>query len=333
MTVRTPAPLVVAAVVLLLGACGTDDDELTSAERSAGASGDGGSSSGAAGPSTPATPAPEAAAGELALQVADVGGFRPVGQSVGALPRLSVYADGRVVRGAPQIEIFPPPALPALEVVQADPAQVQRLVDEVQASGLDELDLDAQGIADATSLQLVASDDGATTTVEVYGFTEADLPRTPLEQASPGDDVTSGEPGAPRGLQLFSDDQYEALVELADLLEQVRGLAEPGPGETLDSTTYAPRALAVLVEPYAYEPEPELVQPPVAWPGPPFATAPEVGSTGLGCLVVEGDALDPVLETLAEATTLTPFVEDGEEHQVVARPLLPHETGCADLIT
>ena len=81
---------------------------------------------GAAGPATPTTvPAEPAAADGLVLRVEYTGGFVSPSATVGRLPLVSVYADGRVISEGPQIDIFPGPALPG--VVRPPRCRVSRL--------------------------------------------------------------------------------------------------------------------------------------------------------------------------------------------------------------
>ena len=48
---------------------------------------------------------------------------------------VAVYADGRFFTAAPQIAIYPAPALPAFNVARIPPEQARRIVDRVQVSG------------------------------------------------------------------------------------------------------------------------------------------------------------------------------------------------------
>ena len=53
---------------------------------------------------------------------------------------------------------------------------------------------------------------------------------------------------------------------------------------------------------------------------------------GLSCVTARGAEADAVLAAAAGATTLTPWVAgDGTRWSLRLRPLLPYETGCADL--
>jgi hypothetical protein len=51
-------------------------------------------------------------------------------------PVLALYGDGRLFTPAPQIAIYPAPALPAFSVARISPERVQEILDDVKASGL-----------------------------------------------------------------------------------------------------------------------------------------------------------------------------------------------------
>jgi hypothetical protein len=51
-------------------------------------------------------------------------------------PVIALYADGRLFTPAPQIAIYPAPALPAFSIAQISPDRVQEILDDVKASGL-----------------------------------------------------------------------------------------------------------------------------------------------------------------------------------------------------
>jgi hypothetical protein len=101
-----------------------------------------------------------------------------------------------------------------------------------------------------------------------------------------------------------------------------------------DSTPYEPAALAAIATPWVAPgadgglPAPE----PVAWPGPALpGEAMGSADLGVGCVVAEGDQARAVLTAAAKANAATPWTSGGKKWSVTLRPLLPDETGCADL--
>jgi hypothetical protein len=204
------------------------------------------------------TPRTEPVSHELVLEVEHLRGG----------PVLALYADGRLFTPAPQIAIYPAPALPAFSVARISPDRVQEILDDVRASGL------------------------------------LDSPPKP----GAGTVVTTTADGE-RHVALLRRDQAVALDNLlADL-----------PVSSGDSL-YEPRALAVI----AAAPEPALEEPDARdWP---------LGDLPLGCSVVRGADLAPVLAAAAQATQLTRWrIAGGILVGVTFRPLLPHEGSCDDI--
>jgi hypothetical protein len=249
----------------------------------------------------PAGPYPYAP-DDLVLQVSWTGGFVTPQMLAGRLPLVSVYGDGRVISEGPVPAIYPGPALPNLQVILIDRAAVQDLVDRALDAGVGETgDLGTPPLADAPSTRFTVSTGLETIVREVYALSEA------------GDDGTG-----------LTAEQAAARAELRAFLDEVTGLSAGG------SESYTPEALAALVTPYAAEPE--LPQPDTAWPGPELPGEPLAAPLGLSCVVGTGEQAGAVLDAAAQANALTPWLSpDGARWSVLFRPLLPHETGCADL--
>ncbi len=250
---------------------------------------------------TPAGPYPYAP-DDLVLQVAWTGGFVTPQLLTGRLPLVSVYGDGRVISEGPVPAIHPGPALPNLQVARIDRAAVQGLVDRSLDAGVgDTGDLGTPPLADAPSTRFTVSTGLETIVREVYALAEA------------ADDGTG-----------LTAEQTAARAELRGFLDELTGLTAGA------SESYAPEAVAALATPYAAEPE--LPQPDTAWPGPALPGEPLAGPLGLSCVVATGEQAAAVLDAAAQANALTPWVTaDGARWSVLFRPLLPHETGCADL--
>jgi hypothetical protein len=71
-------------------------------------------------------PRTEPVAHELVLEVEHVRGG----------PVIALYADGRLFTPAPQIAIYPAPALPAFSIARISPDRVQEILDDIKGSGL-----------------------------------------------------------------------------------------------------------------------------------------------------------------------------------------------------
>ena len=247
-------------------------------------------------------PAPELPDG-LVLEVAHTGGFVTPDMLATRLPLVSVHSDGRVFTEGPVVAIYPGPALPNVQVAHVDEATLRGLVEQALAAGVAETgDLGTPPIADVPSTRFTLVTAEGTYVREVYGLSEgADGDLTPEQQQG-----------------------REALRGLLDALVAPAGTASEG---------YVPTALAVVVRPWTDSlADPSLPQPDVAWPGPPLPGEPLEPALGLSCLAVTGSDVPPVLQAATAANAASPWVgADGSRWFLSFRPLLPHETGCADL--
>jgi hypothetical protein len=245
--------------------------------------------------------------GRLVLQVEHSGGFVTPEMLAGRLPLVSVYSDGRVVAQGPQIAIFPAPALPNLQVWRLDADGVQTVVDRAVAAGVTETgDLGTPPVADAPATRFTLVTDTGTAVREVEALFEL-----------PDGGGLTAEQQAARG----------ELIGLVDVLTSPEGpLGATGP------EPYTAESVAAVVTPWTADPDPELVQPEVAWPGPALPGEPLEERLGLSCVVARGAEADAVLAAAAGANGLTPWLAaDGSHWALTLRPLLPHETGCGDL--
>jgi hypothetical protein len=263
------------------------------------------------GSADPPATAPPYGPDDLVLQVAYTGGFVTPEMLAGRLPLLSVYGDGRVITEGPVAAIYPGPALPNLQVQQIDAADVQALVDRALDAGVgDPADLGTPGIADAAATRFRVSTGLETLTTEVYALAEA------------GEDDG-----------LLTPDQAAARQEMRGLLDALTDLPGTlGADAVSASEPYVPTAVGALVTPYVPPDDAFLDQPDTAWPGPALPGEPLEPQLGLTCVVATGDAATAVLDAARSANSLTPWLSgDGARWSLMLRPLLPEESGCADL--
>jgi hypothetical protein len=278
-------PALVAAALLGLAACG---------ERGAGGS-----------PSPATSSAEPAATDGLVLRVETTGGFVSPSATVGRVPLVSIYADGRVIAEGPVAAIYPGPALPNLQEQRLDPTAVQDLVDQAMTAGVaDTSDLGTPPIADATSTRITVVTASHTYVREAYALTETRSDNTGLTGA-----------------------QQAARTKLGSLVDTLSGQTEAGS----DSVPYRPEAVAALAAPWS-DPQDGLTQPDIAWPGPALPGEPVGGLPDLTCVTATGDQAQSLLAAAVPANTATPWVtSDGARWTVSFRPLLPDESSCADL--
>jgi hypothetical protein len=241
----------------------------------------------------------------LVLEVAYTGGFVTPDMLASRLPAVSVYADGRVLSEGPVAAIYPGPAWPNVQLQQTDRDTVQRLVDAALAAGVgDTADLGMPPIADAPSTRFTVTTAEGTTVREVYALSEGT--------------------GSASGL---TQEQQAARAELSDLLTELTDL----PATLEPAGPYEPTAVAALARPWTAAPDPAVGErPAVTWPGPALPGEPVLAD--LTCVVATGDQAVAVTAAARAADQLTPWTTaDGAVWSVTFRPLLPQETGCADL--
>lgn len=266
-----------------------------------------------------ASPTPSATLpddGALVLRVEYTGGLVNPETTVGQLPVLSLYGDGRLITEGPVPAIYPGFALPNVRVQQLDPAQVQELADRALAAGMaDDGDLGTPPVADARSTRFTLVSGGTTYVREVYAL--ADFAPPPGHQDPSGTGLT--------------DDQQAARAEFTGLLTALFDVGQQGYAEGRPPEDYEPAVLATVARPWT-DPADGLEHPEAPWPGPPLPGEPLGGLPGLTCTTVAGEHVRAVLDAARQANQLTPWVSgDGSRWSVLFRPLLPDETGCADL--
>lgn len=249
----------------------------------------------------------------LVLRVEFTGGFLPVEAIAARLPIASVYADGRVLLEGPVAAIYPPFAWPNVQVLDIGRDRVQELADLAVAAGVTETgDLGMPPVADAPSTRFTLVTTTGTHVREVYAL-----------------DETAGMPES--GL---TPEQEGARRELRDLFTELTDLAVAEAGEDVPQP-WDPAAVAAVVRPWTASDEDVaqgLTPEPVAWPGPPLPGEPLGTFPGLHCVTAGGAEAAAVVAAAKDANVLTPWLSpDGTRWSVLFRPLLPEETGCADL--
>jgi hypothetical protein len=245
------------------------------------------------------------------LVVETEGGFVPVEYNLTRMPSFALYGDGSLIQPGPQIEIYPPPALPSIKVRALGPEAVQALIARAVDAGLNEdrdlMDLGSVGIVDAPATVIRLTMDGETATTRIYALGE--LPERPA-----GMPVSEWE--VRRSVLSFLDD----LNDLTSWLP-ASGIGGKRPYEAAGANLF--------VTPFRGRPDPAQAQ--VPWPldDPPAADGEP--SAGYRCETVTGGEWIAIEAAAAEATTLTPWTSADERYQVLIRPLLPDEGRCPDV--
>lgn len=254
-----------------------------------------------------------AASGAPVLELATGGGFVPWGYDFSALPTLVVYDDGRAIVPGPQIAIYPAPALPNLQVEQLSADDLDALIAAARDAGLlaDAPDYGMPNVTDLPTTTLTLTVDGRTYTHAAYalGFVDGE---------------SAGQDGAvaPQDSGL-TQEQADARATLVDFIAAANDLVGAlGNGESYPITAFGVLAQAIdtSVE-GAVAPDAQVLP----WP------LDVALADAVGCTVVDGDAAQTLLATLASANQATLFTQGDVTYSVWFRPLLPHETGCEAL--
>lgn len=231
------------------------------------------------------------------LIVQDVGGFVMPQYAITRPPTYALYGDGSMVVIGAQIEIYPQPLLPPLFVQRLSEDEVQAILEAARDAGLfaDRTLDDFCGVADVSTTVITLNVQDASYETSAYGL----------------------------GFEGCQDDP-EARTRIVDFLAQVGAIASEG----MDAGQPEPFVGQGWVLGVAdYVAQPDLPQQAVDWP----ASAPSPATAVDGCLVVTGDGADALAPLFADANQLTPWVADGREWSVFARPLFPGETDPCSL--
>ena len=243
---------------------------------------------------------------EVVLRVALEGGFVPVEVNLARIPGWTLYGDGTVIVEGPQIEIYPPPALPNLLASRISEEGIQAILRAARDAGLMDGDAsyDYPCITDVPTTVFTTSAGGATSVVSAYAIDASGM---------------------------CPDVDEDARAALRDFVMELGNLASWLPeGAVGAEEPYVPSELRLYVS--EYQPDPNLPQETVEWPLETPMTSPDKPgdrtTEDLSCFVLTGSDVDVLLPGLRQANTLTPWQSEGVDHRLIVRPLLPDEHGC-----
>lgn len=255
-------------------------------------------------------------ADELVLRYELSGGYVPLESLVTTMPVVSVYGDGRVFTQGAQILIYPPPALPAIDLGRLTPEGIQIILHEAQALGMlagqQTWNEAANFIADAHTGELTIHAAGDTHVIRVYAPGMLDI----------GD--------------MVSEEELDFRRRFDEFIGKLTAMSEWLPEDVytaVDAEVPYDR-LQVVSLPAELRPVEQGIQPDEQdWPletplgerGDPHSLI-EMGR----CFVLEGQEFIDVIDLLRDATTLTRWNSAGHQYLLHFRPLLPDEEGCQD---
>ena len=250
---------------------------------------------------------PSSRAHGLILKIDVGGGFVAPQTALRQVPSFALYADGRLIVPGPQIEIYPGPALPNLQVRSVSAEGIQAILAAAKEAGLlgPDRSYDTMRVADAPTTTFTLVQDGVTHTVSVQALgIDQPVPDMPADEA-------------------------EARTKLSALQAKLGDLASWLPRGSLgEEAPFQTDELRAFVFPY--QAPQDLMQKAVDWPlGSLAGFTPLASMADVRCGTVSGDDLLRVLPTVEQANELTPWLVDGQRWALVFRPLLPDESGCA----
>lgn len=250
----------------------------------------------------------------LILGIDYSGGLVAPGFRLTAFPTFSLTGDGRVIVPGPQIDLFPGPARPAVNVRRLNEAGIQAVLGLVTRTALFDASVEYRGahnfIADAADTVFTLHADGKDVQVVVYALGTFD----------------SG--GSHPGM---SADELAAHRALSGLLERLGAMDDWMPAYDWAEATwhaYQPDALRLVVRNADADPPDEsgIGNMLLDWP---IASDPAVfgepAFDDLRCGVVSGEEAKDWYAALGSANELTRFVKGDHRYQVTARFLLPDE--------
>ena len=259
---------------------------------------------------------PHPAGSEMVVRIAWTGGFVPYEFIFTSVPRFTLLGDGRVLVEGPQIDIYPGPALPNVQVRRLTEEGIQSILFRISETGLFDqshsYNAATQFIADANSTVFTVRADNREVVVDVYALGLLTDPNM-----------------APSGIPT---DELEAHDRLTALESDLLNLDAWIPADDWADATwqsYEPDALRLLVANIdAQPPKPDgLDSEPIPWAG---TTDPDQFGTASSiqdfrCGVVSGAEGAAWYAALSQANQLTRWSHDGHLYSVTPRPLLPDE--------
>ena len=235
-------------------------------------------------------------ADDVVIEYAEVGGFMPREFAFSQTPNVLISGDGRSFSPGAQIEIYPGPLLPAVQVLTLGEAGIQEALAAADDAGLfADIDYDEPtNIADASTARVTINVNGETYVHSAYAL------------------------GGGGGLGGGSDVLSTERQALLDFIDELTALALPGPESATD--IFAPTEFgieALVVDDLAVYGTDGIEPTVVAWPTSAGVRLADAATCTLVSAVEVGDVL-------MSANQLT-FFQDGDDtvYQVLVKPILP----------
>ena len=230
-------------------------------------------------------------------------------------PPFTLAGDGRVIVPGAQIDIFPQPALPAVNVRRLTEDGIQAVLNQVARTGLFGSSVEFRGaqnfVADGGDTVFILHAGGKDVTITVFGLG--------------GLDPAGNYPGLPEA-ELAA---HRTLSRLFDQLSNLDPQLPAGAWADASWKPYVPDAIRLLVRNADADPPDEsgLGNQLIDWPGDSDpATFGDPASDGtIRCGVVSGQEAKDWYATLTGANQLARFVKGDHRYEVTVRFQLPDE--------
>ena len=232
-----------------------------------------------------------------------------------SFPSFTLMGDGRVIVQGAQVDIFPGPALPAINARKLTEDGIQAVLEELARTGLFGESVEFRGaqnvVADAGDTVFTLHADGKDVTVTVFGLGT-------LDPAGEYPGISATELAAHRTLS-------HLLEELSNLDAQVTASA------WADASwhPYQPEALRLLVRNADADPPDDtgIGNVLLDWPGDsnPVTFGDPASDGTIRCGVVSGQDAEAWYTALSGANQLTRFVKAEHRYEVTVRLQLPDE--------
>ena len=230
-------------------------------------------------------------------------------------PPFTLTGDGRVIVPGAQIDIFPQPALPAVNVRQLSEEGIQAVLNQVARTGLFGSSVEFRGaqnfVADAGDTVFTLHAGGKDVTITIFGLGTLD--------------PAGNYPGIPEA-------ELAAHRTLSRLLDQLSNLDAQLPTTAWADPSwqpYVPEAIRLLVRNADADPPDEsgIETKLIDWPtdSDPATFGDEASDGTIRCGVVSGQDAKDWYTALSNANSLARFVKGEHRYQVTPRFQLPDE--------
>jgi hypothetical protein len=235
------------------------------------------------------------------IRIEQTGGMIAPWETLRWYPTVALYADGRLITQGPQIEIYPGPALPNLQVTHLTQHGIDQLLAWAVEAGLQGEDrFLGRPMMDAGVTMITVVSVAGTHVTSVSDLTADDPEIGAVRQFQ--DIVASARSWVPD--DVVGDDQPYAF-------DRLRMVSFPGDPQNM--------------------PDPQLTSE-LDWPlaGPLSTIGDPVSDpeTGYRCTELTGDDLTQMLPLFGQSNELTLWRSDDELYQLYLHPLLPDDEAC-----